>query len=167
MSIGAGDMLVTPLQMAVAYSAVANGGTVYAPRVALRVQEPDGDVVRRIRPRVMGHLPFSLPDLGFVREALRGVVGEDGTAASAFAGFPFHRVSVGGKTGTADPKANNREDHSWFAAMAPVNDPQYVVVVIVEEAGFGSVTAAPVVRRILEGLFDLPITDLHLGEAAD
>jgi penicillin-binding protein 2 len=167
MSIGAGDMLVTPLQAAVAYSAVANGGTVYAPRVALRVQEPDGDLVRRIRPRVVGHLPFSLPDLAFVRQALRGVVGEDGTAASAFAGFPLHRVPVGGKTGTADPKANDREDHSWFAAMAPVDEPRYVVVAIVEEAGFGSVTAAPVVRRILEGLFDLPIADLHLGEAAD
>jgi penicillin-binding protein 2 len=165
MSIGQGDSLVTPLQMAVAYSAIANGGTVYAPHVAADVQRPNGHIVRRIKPRKIGRLPFSKSDLAYVRDALTQVP-ITGTADVAFAGFPFSRVPVAGKTGSAEVRG--KQTFSWFAAMAPAYDPQYVVVCIVEQGGHGSTTAAPVVRKILEGLFDLPSTPgISLGNVQD
>lgn len=168
MSIGQGDALVTPMQMAVAYSAIANGGTVYVPHVALRVQEPDGDVVRRIEPRAAGRLRgFDRGHLRYVRDALQGVVQGGGTAALAFDGFPLGQVPVAGKTGTTESNVEGRQSDSWFAAMAPADDPEYVVVAIVEEGGFGASTAAPVVRRILEGLFGLDPSDVRFGEGTD
>ncbi|MBI4260439.1 MAG: penicillin-binding protein 2 [Actinobacteria bacterium] len=168
MSIGQGDVVVTPIQMAVAFSAIANGGTVYQPRVALRVQDPDGTVVRRIRSQRAARLPMSQAHLAFIRKALRGVVqSENGTAWFPFRDFPFSRVSVGGKTGTSPNPNRFKEDTAWFAAMAPLDDPQYVVIVVVEEGDHGSVSAAPIARRILEGLFDLPLSTLYVGNATD
>jgi penicillin-binding protein 2 len=168
MSIGQGDALVTPLQMAVAYSAIANGGTVYVPHLALRVQEPGGDVLRRIEPQVAGRLRgFTQRQLGYIRDALQGVVQGGGTAALAFSGFPLSQIPLAAKTGTTESNVVGRQSDSWFAAMAPADDPQYVVVAIVEQAGHGSSTAAPVVRRILEGLFGLETSDVRFGEATD
>jgi penicillin-binding protein 2 len=164
MSIGQGDTLVTPLQLATAYSAIANGGKVYVPHVAEEVERPNGHIVRRIKPKVADRLPFTKSDLQFVRTALTNVP-ETGTAAVAFQGFPFSRVPVAGKTGSAEVKPF--QTYSWFAAMAPAYDPQYVVVCIVEQGGHGSTTAAPVVRRILERLFHLPSTKFSLGNVAD
>ena len=94
------------------------------------------------------------------------VVPISGTAATAFAGFQFSQVPVAGKTGTAEVKPH--QPTSWFAAMAPAYDPQYVVVAVVEQGGHGSTTAAPVVRKILEGLFGLPSTPgISLGSVQD
>jgi penicillin-binding protein 2 len=154
MSIGQGDLLVTPLQMAVAYSALANGGTLYRPQVALRVQDPGGTQVRRFEGEVVGHVPENRATLTAIGNALRGVVSSpSGTATSAFAGFPLSSIPVAGKTGTAE--VHGRQPHSWFAAFAPADDPQFVVVAVVEEGGHGSQVAAPIVRRVLEGLLDL------------
>jgi len=89
------------------------------------------------------------------------VVQGSGTAASAFLGFPFSQVSVAGKTGTA--QVPPFQDDSWFAGMAPADNPQYVVVALVEQAGHGSTTAAPIVRSIIEGLFGLPHTGAVTG----
>jgi penicillin-binding protein 2 len=139
LSIGQGFLLVTPLQLAKAYSALANGGRLMEPRIAR--------------------------EISFLKSALRGVP-ERGTAALAFAGFPLDRIPVAGKTGTADilPK----QPYSWFAAMAPADDPKYVVVAMVEQGGFGATTAAPVARRIFEGLFGLqPSERLRPGGLAD
>jgi penicillin-binding protein 2 len=167
MSIGAGDLVATPLQMAVAYSAIANGGTVYAPQMALRVQSPDGDVVQRFEPREVGTLPMSASEIAYIRDALRGVVrDEDGTAYNVFRDFPLSRIAVGGKTGTADAKVEGRQDTSWFIAMADDGEQQYVVVTVVEEGHFGSLTAAPIVRRILEGLYGLTETDFQVDTGA-
>jgi penicillin-binding protein 2 len=83
----------------------------------------------------------------------------------AFQGFPFARVPVAGKTGSAEVPGD--QTYSWFAAMAPAYDPQYVVACIVEQGGHGATTAAPVVRKILEGLFKLPQTPFSLGNVAD
>ncbi|MFN2544632.1 MAG: penicillin-binding protein 2 [Actinomycetota bacterium] len=165
MSIGQGDTLVTPLQLATAFSSIANGGTVWQPHVGLIVRRPDGRVVKRIQPRSIGRLPFSKSYLGYVRSALTNVP-MSGTAESAFVGFPFAQVPVAGKTGSAEVRPF--QTYSWFAAMAPATDPQYVVVCLVEQGGHGSTTAAPVVRKILEGLFDLPSTPgISLGQVAD
>jgi penicillin-binding protein 2 len=164
MSIGQGDTLVTPLQLATAYSAIANGGTVYVPHVADQVELPNGHVAHRVKPVVAGRLPFTKSDLQYVRNALTNVP-QTGTGAVAFRGFPFSRVPVAAKTGSAEVKPF--QTYSWFAAMAPAYDPQYVIVCIVEQGGHGSTTAAPVVRRILEKLFHLPSTQFSLGNVAD
>jgi penicillin-binding protein 2 len=165
LSIGQGFMQTTPLQLAVAYSAIANGGTLWEPRLALRVEAPDGKVVQRNQPTERGRLPVNKAITNYIRDALKGVVEGTGTASSAFDGFPLSQIPVAGKTGTADiiPK----QPFSWFAAMAPADNPKYVVVAMVEQGGHGSTTAAPVVRRILEGLFNLESTDLHAGESVD
>jgi penicillin-binding protein 2 len=152
LSIGQGETVVTPLQLAVAYSALANGGTVYAPRLAKAVVAPDGRVVERIPPKVMGRLPVSPEVLSYMREALAGVPTE-GTAVSAFRGFDHSRLRVAGKTGTA--QVANKQDTSWFAAFAPVENPRFAVVAMVEEGSTGGAVAAPMVRRVFEGLYGL------------
>jgi penicillin-binding protein 2 len=164
MSIGQGDVGVTPIQLATAYSALANGGTVYRPHVLDKVVGTNGGTVRVDRPHVEGHLPFSRKDLTYVRQALTGVVGPSGTASSAFRTFPQSRIPVAAKTGTAE--VSPFQPYSWFAAMAPADHPQYVVVSIVEQGGHGSQSAAPIVRRILDGLFGLPLTDPITGQGA-
>ena len=165
MSIGQGDVAVTPLQLATAYSALANGGTLYRPHVLEKVMDPDGGTVKTDKPRVDGHLPFGKKYIKYVREALKGVVGPAGTASLAFQTFPLGQVPVAGKTGTAE--VNPFEPYSWFAAMAPADDPQYVVVAIVEQGGHGSQSAAPIVRRILDGLFGFQLTDPATRSASD
>jgi penicillin-binding protein 2 len=167
MSIGQGNVLVSPLQLATAYSAIANGGTLYAPRLGLRIQEPGGDVVRAIEPQVVGKLPYRPEFIRYVRDSLAGVVrSSSGTAALAFAGYPHDAFPLAGKTGTAEMPP--RQDFSWFAAMSLVPDKPYVVVAMVEEGGHGSTVAAPVVRRIYEGLFGIETSgDLSSGGDTD
>jgi penicillin-binding protein 2 len=164
MSIGQGDVLVTPMQLATAYSALANGGTLYRPQVALRVQRPDGTVVREFSPKAFGRVPIRRPHLAAIRDSLRGVV-NGGTASSAFAGFPHSDIAVAGKTGTAE--VAGKQPHSWFAAMVPAENPRYVVVAMVEEGGHGSQVAAPIVRQIIEGLYGLDTSGIHIGLAQD
>lgn len=164
MAIGQGFVTVTPLQLAVGYSAIANGGTIYAPRLGWKIESPNGKVVRVVTPPKVGTLPVSKQNIAVVRQALEGVP-ERGTAAVAFAGFPFSRVLVAGKTGTAE--ITGRQPYSWFAAMAPANHPKYVVVCMVEQGGEGGTTAAPVVRRILDGLFGLGVHKVTAGSNSD
>src|SRR5919106_614847 len=92
-----------------------------------------------------------------------------GPPSPASLGFPLSTSRVGGKTGTAEVIVDGRDAlHSWFAAMAPADDPEYVVVAVVEEGGHGSEVAAPIVRRVLEGLLDLTPSEFHVsGEATD
>jgi penicillin-binding protein 2 len=165
MSIGQGFTLVTPLQMAVAYSALANGGKVLVPHVAWKVQTPDGKLVKDIVPEVVGHLPATPQQLAYIRQALMGVP-VSGTAHEAFLGFPLSQIPVAGKTGTA--QIQGRQDTAWFCAMAPANKPKYVVAVVIEQGGHGATSAAPVVRRILEGLFGLSTSStLNTGSRQD
>ncbi|NUP61497.1 MAG: penicillin-binding protein 2 [Nonomuraea sp.] len=149
-SIGQGGVLVTPLQLARAYAAVANGGTLYAPRVGARIVRPDGTTAETITPPVAGKLPASAETLRFMRQALAEVP-RSGTAAEAFKGFPFDAIAVAGKTGTAE--SFGRRDTSWFASFAP--DPAYTVVVMLSEGGMGAEGAAPAARAIWEGILGL------------
>jgi penicillin-binding protein 2 len=154
MSIGQGDVLTTPLQIASAYQAVANDGVLLRPVVGRELRTADGELVRTIEPEVLATLSLSDAELQSLRRGLERVVMEPGgTAVGAFAGFPLQTVPVAGKTGTAERKP--RVPYAWFAAYAPADDPRYVVVVSVEEGGGGSQTAAPIARRILEHLFDV------------
>jgi penicillin-binding protein 2 len=150
--VGQGEVLVTPLQMAMAYAALANGGTLYAPRIAKAVVGPDGKVLRTIDPKVVGHLPVSAQTIAYMRNALAAVP-TDGTAKGAFAGFPFGRLAVAGKTGTAE--VSGKQNTSWFASYGPVADPRYAIVVMVEQAGQGGQIAAPAVRQIWDGIYGL------------
>jgi penicillin-binding protein 2 len=156
MSIGQGDTLVTPLQMAQAYAALENNGRMCTPHVLARVLTPDGAVVRRSPARCGKKLPFSQADLTYVRNALAQVP-ISGTASLAFRGFPFSQVWVAGKTGTA--QVFNKQDFSWFAAMTSANGEEHVIVCLVEQGGHGSTTAAPIVRHVIEGLYGLPSTE--------
>lgn len=152
LAIGQGDMLTTPLQLTRAYAAIANGGTVYSPRIGKAVLAPDGSVAERIDPPVVRRVPVDDRVLAYIRDALADVP-RKGTAASAFAGFPLDKVPVAGKTGTAE--ARGEEDTAWFASFAPADEPQYAVVVMVSQGGLGSRAAAPAVRQIYEGMYGL------------
>ena len=150
LSIGQGETVVTPLQLAVAYMALANGGKVLEPHLAKAVVGADGKVMRHIKPVVKGTLPVRADVLASIRSSLAGVTTE-GTARGAYAGFPLDRVHVAGKTGTG--QVFGKQDTAWFASFAPANDPKYVVVAMVEEAGQGGRIAAPITREIYEGLY--------------
>lgn len=140
LAIGQGDLLVTPLQLAVAYAGLANDGPRPVPHVTGGAGEPPVGAAL-----AAGHGEA-------VRAGLRAAVNSpEGTAAAAFAGFPPSRAEVMGKTGTAQRAGHS--DTSLFAAVARAGDRCVSVVAVVEEAGFGSVVAAPIVRRVTEALF--------------
>ncbi len=145
-------MSVTPLQLARAYAALANGGTVYSPRIGEELVSPTGKVVRKITPPVAGHLPASGATLAYIRSALAGVLTQ-GTAASAFGGFPLGQVCVAGKTGTAQVAGNLAT--SVFASFAPCGDPKYVVVMMIPDSGYGADVSAPAVRQIWDSIYGL------------
>ncbi len=154
-AIGQGDVLVTPLQLATAYAALANGGTVYRPQVARAVIGPTGAVTWQARPKAVRRLPIDKTTMDFIRSALAGVTRPGGTAYGAFTDWPQDAVPVGGKTGTAEVglTKTGRQDTSWFAAFAPAGDPQFVVVNMLEQVGTGGAYAAKVVRRVLNGIY--------------
>ena len=151
-AIGQGYVTVTPLQLASAYAALANGGTLYSPRVGAALIRPDGRLVRRIVPPVAGHLPVARPVLAYIRHALADVVTQ-GTAAPAFAGFPPRTVCVAGKTGTA--QVAGKLATSVFASYAPCARPRYVVVMMIPSSGYGADVSAPAVRQIWDGIYGL------------
>lgn len=155
LAIGQGDLGVTPLQLAAAYAAFANGGTLYQPQVASAVLGRDGSSTSGIPPRAVGQISFPPGAHEAMLQGFEGaVMSSEGTAFEAFAGFPFSRFPVGGKTGTA--QVNGKEDTSLFTAFAPADKPRYVVTVFEEQAGFGASGAAPVARRILEAIDGTP-----------
>jgi penicillin-binding protein 2 len=151
-AIGQGYVSVTPLQLADAYAALANGGTLYSPKIGEALISPSGQVVQKINPAVVRHLPVSSSTLSYIRNALAGVVTQ-GTAAGAFSGFPLNKVCVAGKTGTA--QVYGSQASSVFASFAPCNDPKYVVVVMIPDSGYGADVAAPAVRQIWDGIYGL------------
>ena len=135
LAIGQGDMLASPLQVAVSYGALANGGTVWTPRVVSQVRSPEGELLWAAIPEAANRIgipPSVVASL--LSDMNRVVVG--GTARGAFSGFGSSRNLVGGKTGTGQSSAN-RDSHAWFVGVAPINNPKWVVVVLVEEGGSG------------------------------
>jgi penicillin-binding protein 2 len=164
-AIGQGEVLVTPLQLANAFATFANGGVRHSPNVVSRVVARDGSVVRQFGPRVLSEVEM---DPGFrwrVLEGLSGVTAdEEGTAYEAFnsmatggAYFPLETYPVAGKTGTAEVRG--KADTSLFAAFGPVREPTFAIVAVLEEAGFGSSVAAPLVARIMEQVVEGTVTE--------
>jgi penicillin-binding protein 2 len=156
LAIGQGLITVTPLQMARLMSAVANGGTLWKPRLVNRVATPDGRLIREEAPEIQGRVELAPVIFDFLHDALAAVVAE-GTGKQA----RIPGVAVAGKTGTAqthefhsDADRKRRDhDHAWFAGFAPLEDPQVVVVVFVEHGGLGGQVAAPIARDILKAIF--------------
>lgn len=148
MATGQGDLLVTPLQIANMYAALANGGKLYQPHVLKSIISPDGNIVRKIKPETLRE-NLSNPLFKSIDTGLRNVV-INGTGKRAFAGFP---IRVAGKTGTS--QVWGKEDFSWFVAYGPVPKPEYVIAMVIEEGGSGGAVAAPAVREIFGKIYDL------------
>lgn len=157
MAFGQGGTYITPIEQAVAYATFANGGTRYAPQVAAAVVTPSGHLVKRFSPQVTGHVPMSPGNRQAMLTGFTGVVNNaDGTAAGVpgLASFPG---GVAGKTGTADTVLG-KEPTGWFVGFGPIANPQYVVVCVIDQAGYGATAAAPVVGQIFNYLAAHPVT---------
>jgi penicillin-binding protein 2 len=164
LAIGQGFNLVTPIQLANAYATLANGGTLYRPRLIKQLESLDGHVVKIFQPEKQGVLPVRPQYIQAINQALWGVVNEKGGT-----GYILKRQEqdVCGKTGTAqviglpqDEKARKAKrvsadfrDHALFVCFAPYENPEIVVAVIVENAGHGGSAAAPVARKVIDTYF--------------
>lgn len=148
MAIGQGYVLITPIQLAVAYGAIATGKLV-KPHLLKEVKNDVGDVVAKFNPESLGTPDVDLKDLEIIRDALHGVATENFSVASNFKKF---NLDVAAKTGTAEVAGKN--DFAWTAAYAPYDKPKYVVSCIIEEGGGGSDAATPVAAEVLRAAID-------------
>ena len=152
LAVGQGDVQVSPLQLAVAYATLANGGTVVRPHVGQRIEDSSGRVIQEFRPRPRRRIRLQPGHRKAIIDGLRGASSADGgTSTGVFKGFP---IPIAGKTGTAE-KGVGRADQSWYVALAPYPSFRYVVVTTAERGGFGAETAAPQARKILAALFGI------------
>lgn len=152
MAIGQGDLTVTPLQLVMAYSALANGGQLLRPQLVLQMAAPGAAPAYKLEPQTVGALPISAETLATVRQGLWEVVHEP--AGTAFYRFKNLKIPVYGKTGTAEDRP--RRPHAWFAGYSDAKQagkPDIAAVVVLENKGEGSEWAAPVFRRIIETYF--------------
>ncbi|MCD6351554.1 MAG: penicillin-binding protein 2 [Armatimonadetes bacterium] len=151
MVIGQGDLTVTPLQMAVAVAALANGGKVYRPLLVRKIYWPAWmhRAPRLAKPELVRQVTAKAENLAKVRRGMRLAVASDKGTAHSLASFP---VPCAGKTGSAEHRPG-RPTHAWFVCFAPYDHPRYAVVVFVDSGGHGSSTAVPVARKVLAALF--------------
>jgi penicillin-binding protein 2 len=163
LAIGQSFNLLTPIQLASVYAAIANGGTRYRPHVVRRIEEPDGEPVRINGRQGLGEVPVSRETLETVRRALRGVVHDEHGTGAVVRWLPG-RVEAAAKTGTAQVVAlsdhvdeedvpEHQRDHGWFVTYAPADAPRIVVAVLVEHGGHGSSSAGPLARDVLQAFF--------------
>ena len=161
-SVGQGDVRTTPLQLALAYGALANGGALYYPRLVDRIQLQDGTAVYEYPRKPRRMLPFKPEHIHEVMKGLEAVLDtEEGTAQE----YRLKYVEAAGKTGTAQVRALDTarmdgnealfadRDHAWFVAVAPAEDPRIVVSVFVEHGGHGASAAAPVAMKVIDRYF--------------
>jgi penicillin-binding protein 2 len=155
LAVGQGDLQANPLQMAVAYAALANGGKIVRPHLAARVESVTGEVLEEMLPAPKRQVEISEETRATIMEGLRrAAMEEDGTSYQVFGNFP---MDIAGKTGTAE-RGITVQDQSWYIALAPYDNPEIAVATTVERGGFGVDVAAPITARILERYFELPIT---------
>ena len=151
-SVGQGFLQVTPLQLAVAYAALANGGKILRPQLGERIEDSSGRVIQEFATRVRRRIKIDPAYRQAIIDGLRQAASAPGgTSTAVFKGFP---IPIAGKTGTAE-KGAGRKDQSWYVALAPYPSFRYVVVVTAEHGGFGADTAAPEARKILAALFGI------------
>jgi penicillin-binding protein 2 len=162
LSVGQGDLLSNPLQMAVAYAAIANGGKVLRPRLGLRIEDASGRVLQQLDAPTARRVKIAEENRQAILEGLYGAANAPGgTSTPVFEGFP---IPIAGKTGTAEWVG--RPDQSWYVALAPYPNPKYVVAVTDEAGGFGADTAAPMARLILAELLNVNENSLVQGGGA-
>jgi penicillin-binding protein 2 len=150
LATGQGDLQTSPLQMAIAYAALGNGGKIVTPHVGMEVEDAFGRVLREFEPKVRRKVQIDPDYRATILEGLHlAAQVEDGTGAGIFGGFP---IDIAGKTGTAE--RDGHADQSWFAALSPYPNPRIVTIATVEEGGFGAESAAPAVLQILEAIYD-------------
>jgi penicillin-binding protein 2 len=155
-AIGQGEVAVTPLQLANAYATFANGGTLWEPRIALKITDQAGHLIQTLTSLPRGRVDLPPQWRNPMLAGFKGVVADrSGTASAAFSGFPLSQFPVAGKTGTA--QVTGKQPTSVFASFAPADSPQYVVDAFLEQSGYGASAAAPTVRRIYDGLFGQPL----------
>jgi len=153
LAIGQGDLQTDPLQMALAYAAIGNGGDVVRPHVGLEVRDPKGGVVQEINPGPQRHLDINPQYRQAILEGIHlAAQSPGGTSYPVFGNFP---IPMAGKTGTAQRYINGVEaDQSWYVALAPYPNPEIVVATTIEQGGFGVQAAAPVARQILDAYYN-------------
>jgi penicillin-binding protein 2 len=152
LAVGQGDVQVTPLQLAVAYAAIANGGSIVRPHIGLDVESPDGTVLQKLQPPPARHVNINPTYLAAIRAGLRAAASQPGgTSADVFGNFP---EQVYGKTGTAQ-RPPGQVDQSWYACFVPdwATRTPILVTVTVEQGGWGAQAAAPTAREILSQWF--------------
>lgn len=160
LAIGQDDLQADPLQMAVAYAALANGGDLVTPHVGLRVEDPDGRTIQEIAPPVRDHVDIDPAAQQTIMAGLRdAAMNPEGTSYNVFGGYP---VDIAGKTGTAERPP--QPDQAWYMALAPYDNPKYVVAVTVERGGFGADAAAPVAQDILNVLLNVDPSKIDVVE---
>jgi penicillin-binding protein 2 len=163
-AIGQGAFTSTPLQVAVSYAILVNGGRVMEPRVVREIVDPEGNVTPVDQPQAVTVDIDSATRASLLADLGRVVNG--GTAAAAFSDFGDGVENVGGKTGTAQVSAA-RDNHAWFVGVAPLDSPRYVVAVLIDEGGSGGQVAAPVARHIMQYLMGNEPTPIVAGVEAD
>lgn len=164
-AIGQGGVTATPLQVAVAYAALANGGDVYQPYVVGSIRDANGDIVYSGEPTVVRQGDLDPEHVRSLLTDLNGVV-TFGTAQAAFEGFGDSLGQVGGKTGTGQ-SVKTKDNHAWFAGITNISDPEYAVVVLVDEGGSGGQVAAPIARYVMQYLMGEELDPIVAGQAAD
>jgi penicillin-binding protein 2 len=145
-AIGQGDTLVTPIQEAVIYSALSNGGTLYQPNIGKAIVSADGKSVHEIQPKPVGRLPDSPSTIAYIDQALQGVITE-GTAAWKFGGWPQNKIPLQAKTGTAE--VYGKQTTGWLATYSK----DYAVIMTIAQAGTGSGATGQAVRTIYSALY--------------
>jgi penicillin-binding protein 2 len=149
LATGQGDLQTNPLQMAVAYAALANGGTIVTPHVGLEVEDAAGRVLKEFQPKPRRHIHIDPEYRAAILEGMHDAAQNGaGTSFAVFGGFP---IPVAGKTGTAQRPPH--ADQSWYGVLAPYPNPRIVTFVTMEEGGFGVESAAPAAKTILEAYF--------------
>jgi penicillin-binding protein 2 len=163
-AIGQGDDNVTPLQLAMVYASLANGGEVFQPQIVRRVESVDGKIDEEFQPKLVRKVEIAPEHHRIVVDALTAVVNEPGGTAYA---ARLKDIKVAGKTGTAQVarlgsvrlKKDNIEfwerDHAWFASFAPAEAPEIAVIVLNEHGGHGASDAAPAAMAIIHKYFEL------------
>lgn len=163
LSIGQGDTVATPLQMAVAYAAIANGGKLVQPSIGKAIVSSTGVLIRSIEPVVKSNIALGKKNLRYIQNSLPGVITR-GTATGAFIGWPTGQIPVAGKTGTGE--VIGKGDTAWFVAYAPVARPKYVVAVTISQGGTGGSNAAPAVRAIFDAIYGIKGGQVQPGSSA-
>lgn len=151
LAIGQGYFVASPLQVAKAYAAIANGGTLWKPYLVMDVVKLDGSIVHSTEPEEIGQLPLTDGQIQVLKDGMYAVVNaSNGTAVEAFRGVNYE---VSGKTGTVETGGTAEDQDGWFGAFTPSDAPQITIVTMVERGFAGSQSAAPVAREIIDGYY--------------